>query len=84
MILNTKKRSYITENDVYGNIVSMLMATDARNALTNSSYKMGENIPAALAAGFWRTVMELRVLTICVHMALCILYQSFNTLTNSQ
>jgi len=46
------KRSYITENDVYGNIVSMLMATDARNALTNSSYRMGENIPAALVADF--------------------------------
>jgi len=46
------KRSYSIENDVYGNIVSMIMATDARNALTDNSCKMRGNIPAALAADF--------------------------------
>jgi hypothetical protein len=46
------KRSDTTENDVYDNLVSMHMATDAINALTNKSCKMRGNVPAALAAGF--------------------------------
>jgi len=46
------KRSYTIENDVYGNIVSMLVATDARNALTNNSCKVRGKIPAALAVDF--------------------------------
>jgi hypothetical protein len=41
------KRSYTIENDVYGNMLSMLMARDARNTLENNSCKMRENIAAA-------------------------------------
>jgi hypothetical protein len=46
------KRSNTIENDVYDKILSMLVATDAINTLTNNSSKMRGKVSAVLAAGF--------------------------------